>query len=81
MFVVGETETETPVPAGVPPHEPEYQCQDAPGESVPVTWRVEFVPSQTGDVEDDDTGLAGTVATVTVTVEHADEQFAFSARA
>ena len=46
----GITEIETPVPTGVPPHEPEYQCHVAPGESVPVNVSVEDPPAEQMEV-------------------------------
>ena len=47
MEVVGPTVIETPVPSGVPPHEPEYQCQLAPVPNVPpATVRVVVCPLQ-----------------------------------
>ena len=38
---MGETEMDGPVPTEFPPHDAEYHCQVAPGESVPVTVSVE----------------------------------------
>ena len=63
---MGFTETDAPVPTGVPPHEAEYQRHVAPALNVPVTCSVEFVPEHTGEVPVAESGLFGIEVTVTV---------------
>ena len=45
MVTVGETVMASPVPAEVPPHEPEYQSHVAPEERTPETESVEEDPA------------------------------------
>lgn len=79
---VGDTEIDTPVPAGVPPQEPEYQCQVAPAESVPVTVSVDDAPAEhknDGEALADE-GAEGIGFTFTITLLQFEKQPPFSAR-
>jgi len=66
---VGETVTDVPVPALVPPHEPEYHCQLAPvPKEPPVSVSVVEPPVQIVEVPVIPVGATDKVFTVTVTV-------------
>ena len=72
---------EEPVPAGVPSHEPVYQCHEAPEDNEPLTCSVELLPAQMGEVPPAETGSAGIVATLTVALIQLEEHVPFSALA
>lgn len=69
----GATEIEAPVPAGVPPHVPEYQFQVAPAERVPVNESVEVPAEHKKDGEEfeaeGDDGVGLTVIVVLLQFE------------
>ncbi len=61
-MVVGETTIKGPVPSGVPPHVPLYQCQSAPALNVPFTFSVVVEPEHIVEkVAVADVGAAGIV--------------------
>jgi hypothetical protein len=68
----GDTEIELPVPTGVPPQLPEYQCHEAPvPNEPPVTVNVLEFPEHTGfGFAEAPVGAVDEVVTVTVTVAH-----------
>ena len=81
VVVEGETLIDTPVPAGVPPHEPEYHCQVAPGERVPVKVRVDDKAehNEAGEALEE-AGAEGVGFTFTSVLLQFEKQLPFSAR-
>lgn len=76
----GETEMESPVATGVPPHETVYQFHVAPGGSVPFTSRDALLPAQMTDGATSEAGSAGVAFTFTTVFTHAEKQLPISAR-
>lgn len=78
----GETETDTPVPTGVPPHVPEYHCHIAPAESVPVKPSVDDAPAEQKNVGEAliVAGAVGVGFTIIITLLQFEKQPLFSAR-
>ena len=68
---------DAPVPAGVPPQEPVYQCQTAPPDNVPFTCSVAVPPVQIADAPLTDTGLIGVAITFTTVLTQPEKQFPF----
>ena len=75
------TETETPVPTGVPPQFPEYQCHVAPADKVPVSEIVDDAPAEQMEVGFAfvAVGALGEAFTLIVTLVQVEEQKVFSA--
>ena len=68
VFVVGDTVMLLPVPAGVPPHEPEYHLTVAPVPALPPTSvRVVLPPLQIVETPEILRGGVENVFTVTLT--------------
>ena len=70
MVDAGETERETPLPTGAPPHEPLYHCHEPPvPREPPVTVRVVASPVQIIEGEAEaEVGAIDKLFTVTVVV-------------
>ena len=70
-----------PEPTGVPSQLPEYHCQIAPGDKVPLTERVELAALHNDDgVALAEVGLDGVGSTVTSVLTHDVMQVPISAR-
>ena len=80
MFDDNVAFTVAPVPTGVPPHDPVYQCHVAPDDNVPCTCNVVVPPEHTGEIPLAETGLLGIALTITCLFEQDELHVPFSAR-